>query len=125
MNDALSKDSHLKRGDFLAKPDALCVEEAKIVKYLLNIEHLHAWGKAQFFLSRGFVIEEWAILADALRNHARTNPIASIRHSEWGTKYVVDCTISAPNDNIHCIRVVWIDHEDDSVPRLITAHPLS
>ena len=125
MNDDHSASPHPIPGDFLAEPDALCVDETKIVGYLLNIESRDGWGKANFFLARGFLIEEWTIFADALRIHAKNNPITSIRQSEWGIKYVVDCTIAAPNDDNYCIRVVWIHHEDDSVPRLITAHPLS
>ena len=125
MNDDHSASPHPKPGGFLAEPDAFCVEEAKIVGYLLNIESRDGWGKANFFLARGFLIEEWTIFADALRNHAKCNPVASIRQDERGIKYVVDCTIAAPNDDSHCIRVVWMHHKGDSVPRLITAHPLS
>ena len=125
MNDDYSTSPRLKPGDFLAESDAFCVDEAKIVGYLLNIESRDGWGKAKFFLAPGFLIEEWTIFADALRNHAKNNPLTSIRQDEWGIKYVVDCTIAAPNNDRHCIRVVWMHHEDDGVPRLITAHPLS
>ena len=125
MNDDHSVSPHPKPGDFLAATDALCVDEAKIVGYLLNIESGDGWGKANCFLARGFLIEEWAIFAEALRNHAKSNSVTSIRRDEWGIKYVIDCTIAAPNDDNHCIRVVWMYHEDDGVPRLITAHPLS
>ena len=124
MSDGHSASPHLKPGDFLAEPDALCVDKVKIVGYLLNIKSRDGWGKANFFSARGFLVEEWTKFAEALRKHAKSNPVASIRQDEWGIKYVIDCTISAPNDDSHCIRVVWMHHEDDSVPRLITAHPL-
>ena len=49
MNDDHSASSHPKPGDFLAEPGALCVDEAKIVGYLLNSESRNGWGKANFF----------------------------------------------------------------------------
>ena len=125
MNDFLSGFPQLKPGDFILDPDALRVEEAKVVKYLLNLDSGVGWGKAKFFLAQGFSIEEWTNFADALRNHAESNPIAAIQQSEWGVKYVVECTIAAPKGDSYCIRVVWNHHEDGSAPRLITAHPLS
>ena len=54
MHDDHSASPRLKPGDFLAEPDALCVDEAKIVGYLLNIESRDGWGKVKFFFARGF-----------------------------------------------------------------------
>ena len=54
--------------------DEVEVPKAKIVLYLLNPEHRA--GKARFFASHGFVVEDWQKLADALRQHARDHEIA-------------------------------------------------
>ena len=64
------------------------------------------------------------VFADALRGHAERHPITSIQKNEWGTKYVIECSIVAPKGDSHCIRVVWIHQIDGEIPRLVTAHAL-
>ncbi len=109
---------------FVPYADGLRVEMSKITGYLLNLEHCIGGAKAQYFIARGFSVEDWEVFAGALRNHAKHNRVVSIRESEYGSKYVVDCTIATPNGDDWCLRAVWIDHGDDLGPRLVTAHPL-
>jgi hypothetical protein len=54
----------------------LRVDESKIVDYLLS--HSNGQGKAAFFLGLGFLPGAWAVLADALKQQARRNPVATV-----------------------------------------------
>jgi hypothetical protein len=53
------------------------VPEAKLVKYLLNIEHPSGGkDKAIFFMRFGFTVEDWEVMATALLAHAATYEVA-------------------------------------------------
>ncbi|HVU24750.1 MAG TPA: hypothetical protein VHE13_11555 [Opitutus sp.] len=100
------------------------VEEKKIVRYLLNLRHAEGGPKAKFFRARGFTEVDWEGMADALRHHARHNPVVRERQTEFATTYSLDCTLPTPDRTNPCIRTVWEVRPEDSRPRLITAHPL-
>lgn len=54
------------------------VPEAKIVKYLLNLEHKQGGkDKAIYFMRFGFTIEAWEVLAQALLAHAEAYEVTS------------------------------------------------
>jgi len=53
MKVPLAKDAELSR--------------ARIAPYLLNPEHRAGEGKARFYASHGFAVEDWQALANALR----------------------------------------------------------
>ncbi|MDF3059871.1 MAG: hypothetical protein K0R17_4086 [Rariglobus sp.] len=101
------------------------IEEAKILGYLLCHEHPVGGPKAKFFLGRGFNKADWEGMADALRHHARNNPVVRRVTFPFGTKYTLDCHLPTPDKSNPCIRTVWEVRPDDERPRLITAHPLS
>lgn len=107
-------------------PDADKVEisEAKIVRYLLSPTHPAGRSKAGFFGKHGFTAKNWRALAEALRRHARENVVASIRSTPYGTRYVVDGALAAPDGRTLNVRSVWFISEATSVPRFATAHPL-
>ena len=71
-------------------PDNLIVEHDKITGYLLNLDHRYGATKARFFIALGFSIDEWSSLADALREHGRTNDIAASRETGYGSRYAVE-----------------------------------
>lgn len=54
----------------LPNHEACVVPEAKIVRYLLDLEHKDGGSKAEFFLAFGFTIEVWEVRANALKQHA-------------------------------------------------------
>jgi hypothetical protein len=110
--------------DYLQAIDSAHVAEAKVLDYLLALDHPVGGPKARFFLNRGFNREEWAAFAAALLSHARANRIANSRTDTWGTRYTVDCSIITPDETNPCIRVVWQVTPEDPSPRLITAHPV-
>lgn len=98
------------------------VEEAKIVRYLLNAAHPKNGGKSAFFAALGFAIDRWEVLRDALRRHPIANPIADFQQSPHGIKYVVRCSIETPDGRNPCITSVWIT-DGIGPPRLVTAYP--
>jgi hypothetical protein len=100
------------------------VEEAKLKSYLLNLEHLKGGPKAKFFLGRGFTPPDWEGFADALRHHARHNPVSQTKRTPFGVHYALDCNLPTPDQSNPCIRTVWEIRPEDPRPRLITAHPL-
>lgn len=110
---------------FLAGAASATVTEDKIRDYLLNLAHPLGQSKARFFLDRGFTPAVWSAFADALRQQAQANPIATISTEVWGTRYVVDCHCPTPDGQNPCIRTVWQLEPGKPTPRLITAHPKS
>lgn len=101
------------------------IPKEKITAYLLCPEHPEGGSKARFFLSRGFSNEYWAELSEALRQQAVSGGVASKEEGRFGTKYIVDGTISCPDGSNPLIRTVWISVSSKHRPRLVTAHPLS
>jgi hypothetical protein len=100
------------------------VGETKIVKYLLSTTHRAGKSKAAFFMEFGFMPARWQELDSALRQHAMNNEIARQERTSFGTRYVIDGPLQAPDGRVLNVRAAWfIDNEGDA-PRFITAHPL-
>lgn len=53
--------------------DQLRVDQAKIVDYLLS--ESNGRGKATFFFQFGFRLEQWAVLAEAIKVQARGHAV--------------------------------------------------
>lgn len=106
----------------LSNPDALSVEEKKIVDYLLNHNHEAGKSKAKYFSAFGFDKDSWQILADALLEHGRERDIDESEDTGFGTKYVLRCNLATPDERNPCIKTVWIS-EGDGRTRLVTAYP--
>jgi hypothetical protein len=107
----------------LPNADGVEIAREKISHYLLNPLHPDGAGKAAFFTALGFTVEDWNVLADALRQVAASCPIAKEMNSPHGTKYVVDGALTTPCGKTPVVRTVWIiDHGADT-PRLVTAYP--
>jgi hypothetical protein len=100
------------------------VEEAKLTTYLLNLAHRKGGSKAKFFLGRGFSAADWEGFSDALRHHAKNNPVRQTKRTPFGVHYALDCHLPTPDRSNPCIRTVWEVRPEDPRPRLITAHPL-
>lgn len=96
--------------------------ERKIREYLLAPDHPQGSSKARYFLAHGFELQAWQVLADALREHGMTRELHGERHSDFGTKYEVVCSIATPDGRDPCIISVWIA-ERAGRPRLVTAYP--
>lgn len=106
----------------LPQADSLIVEEKKLTEYLLDLAHEQGGAKAKFFLNRGFKPGDWQIMAEALRNHGRTQPVTETSTTRFGRKFTVECQIETPDGRDPRILTAWIV-EGDKPPRLVTAHP--
>ena len=101
------------------------VEREKVVDYLLNTAHPDNSGKARFFESLGFSIEEPERLMAALRALAENGDVVESAHSVHGEKYVVEGWLSAHTGESRqrLVRTVWIIDLGREAPRLVTAYP--
>ena len=100
------------------------ISEAKIVKYLLSTTHRAGKSKASFFMQFGFNSSRWEKLAGALKQHAKDNDITKEEKTIFGTRYVIDGPLTAPDGRRLNVRTAWFIDDDGEVPRFITAHPL-
>jgi hypothetical protein len=104
--------------------DELIVERKKIAGYLLDLAHPYGTSKARFFRMYGFRIENWEILAQALRDHGRENEIIRTTETGFGPRYEVEGEIKTPDERRPRVRTVWQFDRGQIAPRLITAYPL-
>jgi hypothetical protein len=100
------------------------VSEAKIVKYLLNLEHPKGKDKAKFFMQFGFSLDQWETLAQALVKHAAEHVVTNILETPEGAHFAVDGEIRTPDLRNPMIRSIWAVDTKSEAPRLITAYPL-
>ena len=107
----------------LPNKDQVNVEVEKVRDYLLNEAHPDGYGKAEFFVSKGFRQESWRELADALRQVACENIVTKYMTSSHGQKYIVDGILSTPTGLTTLVRTVWIVDVGGDTPRLVTAYP--
>jgi hypothetical protein len=100
------------------------ISEAKVVKYLLSTTHRAGKSKASFFMQFGFDPSRWEELAIALKQHAVDNDVTREEQSTFGTRYVIEGPLTAPEGRRLNVRTAWFIDVDAEVPRFITAHPL-
>ena len=70
----------------LPNSDVAIVSEEKIVGYLLNSLHPDGVPKARFFDLFGFKVDEWEVLADALKLLGERSPVVETVDSVHGAK---------------------------------------
>ena len=100
------------------------VPEAKVVNYLLSTTHRAGKGKASFFMEFGFDADRWEDLAKALKQHAMDNEVALEEMTIFGTRYVIDGLLKAPDGTWLNVRSAWFIDDEGGAPRFVTAHPL-
>jgi len=108
----------------LPKHGKAIISQSKVVGYLLSDSHRDGRSKAAFFRKYGFSTESWEELAEALRHHVADNEVRKIEDSPFGTRYVVEGELSAPNGKMLSIRSVWFMATSESIPWFVTAYPL-
>jgi len=96
----------------------------KIVSYLLSMSHPDGRHKAKFFNRFGFSFEAWEVLANALISQAKENEIQKTEPSAFGTRYIIDGIIVAPDGRRPPIRSVWFIKTGENFPHFVTAYPL-
>jgi hypothetical protein len=100
------------------------VTEDKVTGYLLNAAHRFGASKARFFAEFGFRVEEWEVLARALREHGRRHEVTKERETGFGPRYELDGELYAPDGRCPQVRTVWQTDRGQIAPRLITVYPL-
>lgn len=97
------------------------IATSKIVDYLLSETHAVGKSKAKFFRSFGFDETNIVQFGQGLIKIAQ---IEAVTETTYGTKYVIDGELEAPNGVMIRLRTVWIIETSDTIPRFVTAHPL-
>lgn len=100
------------------------VPEAKITKYLLSPTHRDGRPKAPFFTRFGFSPAAWETLARTLIRHAAENEVTEVEGAPYGTRYVIEGMIHAPDGRTPAIRLVWFIETGEQDPRFVTSYPL-
>ena len=100
------------------------VSRAKVVGYLLSTTHRAGKGKASFFMEFGFESDHWEELATVLKRHAMDNDVVLEEKTIFGTRYVIDGVLKAPDGTWLNVRSAWFIDSEGEPPRFITAHPL-
>ena len=101
------------------------VSRDKLIDYLLSSEHPDGRTKARFFAAFGFSADEWQQFALALATHAQEHVVARVESSPFGVRYVIDGILRAPDGREPMVRTVWFIESDETIPRWVTAYPLS
>jgi hypothetical protein len=108
----------------LPEHEQAVVSERKITGYLLSLSHRDGRSKAAFFMRFGFTLNDWPVLAAALRRHAAEHEVAATETTAFGTNYVVEGPLLVPDGRSPHVRVVWFIATDERIPTLATAYPL-
>ena len=109
----------------LPHPDKLRVDREKVIAYLLSPTHPHGKGKANFFVRFGFRLEDWELLAEALRTHGVSQQVVKTVESPYGTRYAVQGPLESPDGRHPLVRTVWLLKKGQVAPRLITAYAMN
>lgn len=64
------------------------------------------------------------MMAEALKQQGRSNPVVTEVASPYGTRYSVDGELETPSGRWPRVRTVWIRETNSDELRLITAHPI-
>lgn len=99
------------------------IKKEKVIDYLLSTNNLEGQSKAKFFSRFGFRIEQWQILADALRDHGANHEVVETDETDYGTKYIIDGLLETPDGRNPYVRTVWQIDKGSDYPRLVTAYP--
>ena len=81
----------------LPHADRVEVPQAKVVQYLLSSTPRADRGKAGFFSAFGFQVSAGETPADALRQQARGNAVTLSEDTPFGTRYIIEGPLVAPN----------------------------
>lgn len=96
----------------------------KIVGYLLDSSHPRGRSKAAFLAAFGYDVTRAEELADALLAHEHLEPVSVIENA-WGTRYVMEGAIRAPDGRSPRVRTIWqTSSHDDTYARLVTVYPI-
>lgn len=104
--------------------DRAHVPERKLTGYLLSLSHPVGGPKARFFRQHGFDDSHAGLLRDELLGIAKHAEVADTDETSYGTKYVLDGSVTTPRGEAVSVRTVWmIEDRGPEGPRFVTAYP--
>lgn len=103
--------------------DQALVPREKVAEYLLNPDHPVGRTKAAFFTGHGFIRDSWGVLADALRGHLVDHEVSNAVETTFGTKYVIEGPLLAPDGRKPLVRSIWMIDLGTNYPRFVSAYP--
>ena len=109
---------------FLPNSHLAVVEKEKVTDYLLSSTHAAGRSKAAFLQRFGFDASAWEMLRGALLRQAATAEVATVTETIFGTKYIIESGLDAPDGRRPRIRSVWFISSEQQAPRLVTIIPL-
>jgi filamentous hemagglutinin len=95
------------------------IEERKLTQYLLASGHPAGGAKAAFFEGFGFSAAQWQTLRDALHAHLRSARIVAVSETEFGRKYTLEGSLTAPDGRKPQVRAIWFVATGEVAPRLV------
>lgn len=107
----------------LPNANKVLIPREKIADYLLSAAHPDNNGKAEFFQSFGFRLEDWETLATTFRRAALDGEVIQHLETSHGVKYVLHAAMETPSGKSPVVRTVWIVDRGRNYPRLVTAYP--
>ena len=99
------------------------VERPKVADYLLSESHPVGRFKSTFFMALGYSAAAWEILAADLQRHVSENEALATEANQYGQKYEVRGSLSAPMGRTVALITVWIVLRGENFPRFVTAFP--
>jgi hypothetical protein len=100
------------------------VPAAKIANYLLSETHPDGKHKARFFRAVGCSLDDGGTLEKMLLKHLAEHEVAKVERTTFGTRYVVEGIIEAPDGRLPLLRTVWFIGNEEEVPQFVSAYPL-
>jgi hypothetical protein len=100
------------------------IPDAKITEYLLNVDHTDGGPKAQYFLARGFTLDDPRPFIEALFQHGEKETLVKTVRTDGATKYVHEGPLQTPDGVNPFIRSVWRVRDGDIWKLLVTAYKI-
>jgi hypothetical protein len=107
----------------LPNAERAVIDEDKVRNYLLSRTHPIGRFKASFFARAGFGPSDWQHLILQLRSLATRGQAVQGESSQYGQKYLVSGTLTAPGGTSVEVTTVWLVLTGSDTPRLVTVHP--
>ena len=107
----------------LPNAESAFIDPRKVTHYLLDLRHPDGAPKAAYFMRFGFREEDPDLLMEALLEHGRCTEVVRLQKTAFGTNYIVEGPLSAPDGRRPRLRSVWV-MVDGGAPRFVTAIPL-
>ena len=99
------------------------VPEAKITRYLLDLNHPKGGDKAQVFRRRGYSENNIDRLVSDLITVAQSQLVSSVREHRFGFNYVIYGVLQPPIGGDLLVSTVWFIPHGGDIPSLASAYP--